>query len=62
MGFGEVKKLNIENIENQSFIQLEKEEVLRAFSSEELVIELLKRNKGLELIMFEILKKRKDMK
>ena len=57
-----MKKLNVENIENQSFIQLEKEEVLRAFSSEELVIELLKRNKGLELIMFEILKKRKDMK
>ncbi|WP_330111731.1 hypothetical protein VSU16_02940 [Cetobacterium somerae] len=54
--------MNVENIENQSFIQLEKEGVLRAFSSEELVIELLKRNKGLELIMFEILKKRRDMK
>lgn len=54
--------MNVENIGKQSFIQLEKEEVLRAFSSEELVIELLRRNRGLELLIFEILKKRKDIK
>ena len=54
--------MNLKDIGNQSFIQLEKEEVLRAFWSEELIIELLKRNGGLELLIFEILKKRKDMK